>query len=77
LLRKTGQTDLLALSITVLLDILLGTLEDDAALLLLGLALLDEFGRPLLSGLLLALALFQKSLGDEDMVVGWDAPVSH
>lgn len=37
LLGKTGETELLALLITVLLDVLLSTLEDDAALLLAGL----------------------------------------
>lgn len=37
LLGKTSKTDLLALSITVLLNVLLSTLEDDATLLLLGL----------------------------------------
>lgn len=37
LLRQSGKSDLFTLLITVLLDVLLGTLEDDAALLLLGL----------------------------------------
>jgi hypothetical protein len=37
LLRNTGKTNLLTLCITVLLDVLLGTLEDDTTLLLLGL----------------------------------------
>jgi len=37
LLGETGETDLLALVLTVLLDVLLGTLEDDATLLLAGL----------------------------------------
>jgi hypothetical protein len=37
LLGKAGETDLLALLVTVLLDVLLSTLEDDATLLLLGL----------------------------------------
>jgi hypothetical protein len=34
LLGNAGKADLLALGIAVLLDVLLGTLEDDAALLL-------------------------------------------
>jgi hypothetical protein len=37
LLGETSKTDLLALGITVFLDVLLSTLEDDATLLLLGL----------------------------------------
>ena len=38
LLSQTGKADLLALLVTVLLHILLGTFEDDTALLLLGLS---------------------------------------
>jgi len=37
LLGKTLKTDLLALLVAVLLDVLLGALEDDTTLLLLGL----------------------------------------
>ena len=37
LLGKATKADLLALCITVLLDVLLSTLEDDTALLLVGL----------------------------------------
>ena len=37
LFRQTLQTDLLTLLVTVLLNVFLGTLEDDAALLLLSL----------------------------------------
>lgn len=37
LLGQAGQADLLALCVTVLLDVLLSTLEDDGALLLVGL----------------------------------------
>ena len=37
LLSQAGQTNLLTLLITVLLDVLLGALEDDTTLLLLGL----------------------------------------
>jgi hypothetical protein len=37
LLGQAGKTDLLTLLITVLLNVLLGTLEDDTTLLLLGL----------------------------------------
>jgi len=57
LLRKTGQADLLTLLVTVLLDVLLGTLEDNAALLLLSLLLLLELSGTLLTSLLLGLAL--------------------
>jgi len=76
LLRQAGKTDLLTLLITVLLNVLLGTLEDDTTLLLLGLLLLLKLGRALLSRLLLALALLQESLGDENLVGSWDASVS-
>jgi hypothetical protein len=37
LLGNAGKADLLALGVAVLLDVLLSTLEDDAALLLVGL----------------------------------------
>jgi len=57
LLGQTGKADLLTLLITVLLNVLLGTLEDDTALLLLGLLLLLKLGRALLPRLLLALTL--------------------
>jgi hypothetical protein len=40
------------------------------------LLLLLELGRLLLSRLLLALALLQESLRDEDLVHGWDGAVS-
>jgi len=75
LLRKTRKTDLLALLVTVFLNVLLGTLEDDTTLLLLGLLLLLKLGRTLLSCLLLGLALLQESFGDEDIIVGWDRAV--
>jgi hypothetical protein len=39
------------------------------------LLLLLELGGSLLSGLLLALALLQESLGDENIILGGDAPV--
>jgi len=76
LLRQASKTDLLTLLITVLLHVLFGTLEDDTTLLLLGLLLLLKLGRALLSSLLLALALLQESLGDENLVGSWDASVS-
>jgi len=76
LLGQTLKTNLLTLCVAVFLHILLGTLEDDTTLLLLGLLLLLELGRTLLSRLLLTLALLQKSLGDENVVRGWDASVS-
>jgi len=73
LLGQTLKTNLLTLCVAVFLHILLGTLEDDTTLLLLGLLLLLKLGRTLLSRLLLTLALLQKSLGDENVVRGWDA----
>lgn len=39
---ETGEADLLALSVTVLLDVLLSTLENDGALLLVGLLLCQQ-----------------------------------
>ncbi|KND92737.1 hypothetical protein TOPH_02882 [Tolypocladium ophioglossoides CBS 100239] len=117
LLGNTGQTDLLALGIAVLLDVLLGTLEDDAALLLVGLfndsstrkkvndqqhrlqCLVDEVcftsqcwegnvvstsslllldgGGALSASLLLALALLEQGLRDQDLVVGRDGTRRH
>jgi len=75
LLGSARETDLLTLAIAVLLDVLLGTLEDDAALLLVGLLLLLDLGRALSASLLLRLALLQKSLGDENIVLSRNRPV--
>jgi len=69
LLAHTGKSNLLSLGITVLLDIGLGTLEDDATLLLVGLLSLFNGGISLGSGLLLALSLLQQGLRYEDLVV--------
>jgi hypothetical protein len=76
LLGQAVETDLLTLLVTVLLDVLLSTLEDDTTLLLLGLLSLLEIGGALLSGLLLGLALLEKSLRDENLVDGWDGTIS-
>jgi len=74
-LGNAGETDLLTLGIAVLLDVLLGTLEDDTTLLLVGgLLLLDGVGA-LGAGLLLRLALLEKSLRDQDLVVGRDTTI--
>jgi len=70
LLGGPVKSDLLALVITVLLDVLLSTLEDDGALLLVGLALLLGLGETSLTLLLLVLALLEKGLGDQDLVLG-------
>jgi hypothetical protein len=75
LLGEAGETDLLALSVAVLLDVLLSTLEDDGTVVLLGLLLLLELSKALLAGLLLRLALLEESLWDEDLLLGWDATV--
>lgn len=75
LLGNAGQADLLALGITVLLDVLLSTLEDDLALLLVGLLLVLDGGGALSAGLLLRLALLQEGLGDQDVVLGGDGTV--
>jgi len=76
LLAQAGKTDLLTLCIAVFLDVLLGTLEDDAALLLLSLLLLLKLSRTLLALLLLTLTFLQESLGDEDLVLSWHAPIN-
>lgn len=76
LLGSTSKADLLALSIAVLLDVLLSTLEDDATLLLVGLLLLLDLGSALGAGLLLRLALLQKRLRDENVILGGDRPTS-
>jgi len=44
LLGDAGKADLLALGVTVLLDVLLSTLEDDAALLLVDLDCMSQRG---------------------------------
>lgn len=67
------KADLLALSIAVLLDVLLSTLEDDLTLLLVGSLLLLNSVGALSAGLLLRLALLEEGLGDQDLVVGRDA----
>jgi len=56
---QASQSDLLTLGITVLLDVCLGTLEDDTTLFLVGLLALVLVSSTLLSGLLLALSLLQ------------------
>lgn len=75
LLGNTVEADLLTLGITVLLDVLLGALEDDRSLLLVELLALLELGRLLGAGLLLALALLEEGLGDEDLVLGRDGTI--
>jgi len=75
-LRKAPQADALTLCIAVLLDVGLGALKDDLALLLVGLALLLELSGALLALLLLALALLEKGLGDEDVVLAGNGPVN-
>jgi len=75
-LGDTGETDLLALCVAVLLDVLLGALED-----LLTLLLVLLLARVTLSGLvgallLLRLALLEQSLRDQDLVLGGNGTVS-
>jgi hypothetical protein len=72
LLADAGESNLLTLRITILLHVLLGTLEDDIALLLVGLLFLFELRAALLSGLLLALSLLQQGLRNEDLVLRGD-----
>lgn len=72
LLGDASEADLLALGIAVLLDVGLGALEDNLTLLLVGLTLLLEVGSTGLLVLLLSLALLEKRLRDEDLVLGGD-----
>jgi len=76
LLAQSSEPNLLLLCITVLLDVRLGTLEDNATLLLVSLLSLLKLSRTLLALLLLALALFQEGLWDEDLVLGGYTPVN-
>lgn len=69
------EADLLALSGAVLLDVRLGTLEDNTTLLLVGLLGLLGLGTALSAGSLLGLALLQKGLGNEDLVLGGNGAV--
>jgi len=71
LLGDTLEADLLALSIAVLLDVGLGALEDNLALLLVGSALLLEVSGAGLALLLLGLSLLEKSLRN-DVLLGGD-----
>lgn len=69
------EANLLALSGAVLLDVGLGTLEDNTTLLLVGLLGLLGLGTALSAGSLLRLALLQKGLGNEDLVLGGNGAV--
>jgi len=71
-LGQTVKSNLLALCVAVLLDVLLGALEDDLALLLVGSALLLKLSGTVLPLLLLRLALLQERLWWEDVGLGWD-----
>lgn len=75
LASNAGKADLLALSIAVLLDVGLGTLEDNGALLLVGGLLLLGLLTGDSASLLLALALLQEGLGDENLLLGGDSAV--
>lgn len=70
LLGEAVEANLLTLGIAVLLDVLLSTLEDDGTLLLVDLLALLDLGGALSASLLLALALLEEGLGDEDLVLG-------
>jgi len=73
LLGNAVEADLLALRITVLLDVFLSTLEDGGTLLLVGLLLVLNLGGLFGTSLLLRLALLEKGLRDEDLVLGGNA----
>jgi len=71
-----SKTDFLTLSIAVLLDVGFGALEDNLALLLVGLLHLLDLSATSGAGLLLALALLQECLRDEDLVLSGNGTVS-
>lgn len=75
LLGDALKADLLTLGITVLLDVLLGTLEDNSTLLLVDLLALLELSGLLSASLLLALALLKEGLRNEDLVLGGNGPI--
>jgi len=60
----------------VLLDVLLGALEDDFTLLLIGIALLLSISSPEFSLLLLRFALLEKCLRNEKIVLGGNGPIT-
>jgi len=68
---QSRKSNLLTLCITVLLDVLLSSFEDDSSFLLVGLLSLLDSSISLFSGLLLALSLLQQGLGNEDLVLSW------
>jgi hypothetical protein len=72
LASNASKADLLTLSIAVLLDVGLSTLEDSLTLLLVGLLLLLGLLAGNSASLLLALALLQEGLRDKDLVLGGD-----
>jgi hypothetical protein len=74
LLGGTGETNLLTLTLAIFLDVGLGALEDGGALSLVVLLLLLNLGSTLSASLLLRLALLQKRLGDENVILGRDRP---
>jgi len=76
LLGEAVEADLLALVVAVLLDVLLSTLEDDAALLLVGLLARIDLGETLGTSLLLRLALLQEGLRDQNIVLSGDGAVA-
>jgi len=75
-LGNTGEADLLALCVAVLLDVLLGALENLLTLLLVLLLARIPLSSLLGALLLLRLALLEQSLGDEDLVLGGNGTVS-
>lgn len=72
LASNASKADLLTLSIAVLLDVGLSTLEDSLTLLLVGLLPLLRLLAGSSASLLLALALLQEGLRDKDLVLGGD-----
>jgi len=63
------QADLLSLLLLVVVDVLLGALEDDSALGLASLAGIEGSSLLLLTGLLSRLALLEKGLGNENVLL--------
>jgi len=69
------ETDLIALLVTVLTDVLVSTLEDDLTLSALSLLKLSLLGSGFSSSLFVGLSLLEKSFRDEDLLSGGNSTV--
>jgi len=69
------ETDLIALLVAVLTDVLISTLEDNSALLALSLLELKLLGSSFSGGLFVGLSLLEESFRDEDLLSGGNRTV--